>query len=88
MEISWISLCDVSGLFKAMPNLMFWQSKGCNELSIQPFTHHQLTCITLIVGANEMNPCYSHILSNSVGWWYACLCYLQPVGINSSQFVC
>lgn len=53
-EISWIQQCDVSPLFSAYPNLVHFQVRGGNDLSLGTLTHDKLE--TLIVETGGMHP--------------------------------
>ncbi len=49
-EISWINLCDISGIFQSLPNLLSYTGKGSIDLAIQPFASNKLMRISLIKG--------------------------------------
>jgi hypothetical protein len=50
-DISWITLCDVTPILNHYSNLMFWKSKGMNELKLHCIRKETLLSITLIVSS-------------------------------------
>ena len=50
IEISWMILCDYTPIFKSLPNLMSYEGRGMNELSINHFSSLNLRRICLITG--------------------------------------